>query len=243
MQTEQHRHSQRQGYSGQSRGPEMFYGYCHDTGTLRMMDYTDYVNNMQTTYSNLYRSSTSAMQPMLDTLTSMMRGYAPTSTRRTCRCGSHDRDDCGCECCIRCADLVEYVRCGEVRQIPITFENDTRRERDVKLEIGAFVTDSGQDLGWKPTLSETTFRLPACGEKTITLTVNIDCAALNPAGTANPPTSVNEGQRPSVESCKVAYGTLRGEGCIVRPLVIAIAILPNHCSAHHAGCQCSCCCN
>ena len=26
------------------------------------------------------------------------------------------------------------------------------------------------------------------------------------------------------------------DGCIIRPLVIAVAVLPNDCGAHHAGC-------
>ena len=41
MQTGQHQHSHH-GCEGQSRGPEVFYGYCHETNRMRMMDYTDY---------------------------------------------------------------------------------------------------------------------------------------------------------------------------------------------------------
>ena len=134
-------------------------------------------------------------------------------------------------CCVRCADALEYARCGEVRRIPVTFDNDTRREREVKLQLGAFATDGGKELGWQAELSETEFKLSPCGEKTVILTVTIDCGKVG--DTRTPAT---------VDSCKVGYATLRAEGCIVRPLVIAVAVLPNDCGAHHAGCQCGCCC-
>jgi hypothetical protein len=200
-----------------------------------MMDYSDYMSSMQTSYSNLYSSSAEAMQPILDSVANML-GTSPAQAKRNEGC--REEQDCSCSCCIRCADLVEYAHCGEVRQIPITFENETRRERAVKLQLGSFVTDSGQELGWQPALSETEFKLPPCGEKTVVLTVNVDCGRLG-----NQTSGANERQsQTAVDSCKVAYATLRGDGCIVRPLVIAVAVLPLHCGAHHAGCGCGCCC-
>jgi len=211
----------------------MFYGYCHDTGRMRMMDYPDYLNSMQASYSNLYGRSADAMQPIIDSVTSMFGGSAAQTKRHQ----HHDEQDCSCNCCIRCADLVEYAHCGEVRQIPITFENETRRERDVKLQLGSFVTESGQETAWQPSLSETEFKLPPCGEKTVVLTVSVECGRI---GTQSPGTNDRQ-QAVSVDSCKVVYGTLRGDGCIVRPLVIAVAILPIHCGAHRAGCGCGCC--
>ena len=210
-----------------------------------MMNYPDYVSNAQTTYSNLYSGAASTAQPYLD----MMLGRTPaggsqgtqssSSSRRQeghhhhgdCGFGHDHEHDCHCSCCIRCADAVEYARCGEVRRIPITFDNDTRRERDVKLQLSAFASDSGQEVGWQAALSETEFKLPPCGEKTVTLNVTIECG------------KAGENQTPvAIDSCKVAYATLRAEGCTVRPLVIAVAVLPNDCGAHHAGCQCGCCC-
>lgn len=238
---------------GQSRGPAWFYGYCHDSGKMRMMDYPDYVNNMQTAYSNLYSGTPSAAQPYID----LMQGRAPSSGYHSdpsrereshhhhgdCGCGHcHDRDchDCHCSCCVRCADALEYARCGEVRQIPITFENDTRRERDVKLQLGAFATESGRELGWQTALSESEFKLPPCGEKTVLVKVTVDCGKI---GTGNVDPAAGDTRIPAtVDSCKVAYATLRAEGCTIRPLVIAVAVLPNDCGAHHAGCQCGCCC-
>jgi hypothetical protein len=270
MHAEQHHHHSDQGChepqasDAQNRGPAWFYGYCHDTGQMRMMNYPDYVNNMQTTYSNLYSGTASMAQPYID----MLQGRTP-STGSTgsqsgrsrereshhhgdcgCGCGhGHDHHDCHCACCVRCADALEYSRCGEVRQIPVTFENDTRRERDVKLQLGAFATESGKELGWQATLSESEFKLPPCGEKTVVLTVPVDCGkigtqgATNPVGTTAtaPPADTQTPAPAAVDRCMVAYATLRAEGCTIRPLVIAVAVLPNDCGAYHAGCQCGCC--
>ena len=231
---------------GQSRGPAMFYGYCHETGRMRMMDLPDFVDNTQTAYSNMVSEMSSMYQPYME----MLQGRVPQGRATEVRAAGHKRhDDCGCchehghdchcSCCIRCADLVEYVRCDEVRLIPVTFEKDTRRDRDVKIEIGPFVTESGKEL-WQGEVSEPSFKLPPCGEKTILVRVQVKCSSFDqPAGGAN---DEPRQTRATVDSCKVAYATLRAEGCMIRPLVIALAVLPNDCGAHRAGCQCGCCC-
>src|SRR5438128_642289 len=164
----QAQHYSHHGCGSQSRGPEVFYGYCHETKRMRMMDYTDYMRNVQTGYSNLYSNPASVMQPIIDALSGMMRSpsssTAPTyhkHYKHECGCRCHEQD-CGCSCCIRCADVIQYAHCGEVRRIPITFDNDTRRERDVTLQLGNFTTESGQDVGWQASLSTTTFKLQPC---------------------------------------------------------------------------------
>jgi hypothetical protein len=168
------------------------------------------------------------------------------------RCGCHERHerDCHCSCCISDADAVEFAHCGERRLIPLLFENDTRRERDVKLDLGAFATASGHELGWQASFSETEFKLPPCGRKTVMLSVLVDCGRLaGQLGTVAGTERSNEGtdadavnqRHPSVDECKVGYATVRAEGCIVRPLVVAVAVLPNDCGAHWAGCGCGCC--
>ncbi len=238
MQTGQHRHSHH-GCEGQSRGPEVFYGYCHETNRMRMMDYTDYMNNLQTGYSNLYSNPAASMQPFVNALSGMMGSpgsYSAPRHKHGCDCGCHEHD-CGCSCCIRCADVVEYARCGEVRRIPITFDNDTRRERAVTLQLGNFATESGLDPGWQASLSSTQFTLPPCGETTVLVSVTVDCSKLGGASS----TPGNDRQPTTVDGCKVVYATLRAEGCTIRPVVIAVAVLPEHCGAHHAGC--GCCCN
>jgi hypothetical protein len=245
-----HRHSHhgRQGSAEvQSRGPAMFYGYCHETGRMRMMDLPDFVGNTQTAYSNMVSGMSSMYQPYMGMLQdspqqSRGTGHKHHAHNGDCGCHSHCHQhghDCHCSCCIRCADVVEYARCDEVRLIPVTFENDTRRDRDVKLELGPFVTEAGKEL-WRGTISESSFKLPPCGEKTILVRVVVNCGNSDGQGDGTP----NEPRQTprAVESCTVAYATLRAEGCMVRPLVIALAVLPNDCGAHHAGCQCGCCC-
>jgi hypothetical protein len=244
---------------GQGRGPAVFYGYCHESGQMRMMDLPDFVDNTQTTYSNMVSGMSSVYQPYMDMLQGSAQQARPAGQRQRrhqghhddCGCRSHcceQEHDCHCSCCIRCADVVEYARCEELRLIPVTFENDTRRERDVKLELGPFVTEDGREL-WRGDVSEPSFKLPPCGEKTILIRVLVNCGSLaaQPPGGAggpnDPPATVPpRNERAAVDSCKVAYATLRAEGCIIRPLVIAVAVLPNDCGAHRAGCQCGCCC-
>jgi hypothetical protein len=212
-----------------------------------MMDYAEYVDSMRTAYSSMYQRMTDSMQSYMEGVRGPGEHHHHHKHKSDCDCcdcrGKKDpchEDDCHCSCCIRCADTVEYARCGETRLIPITFDNDSRRERDVKLQLGSFATDGGLDLGWQASLSETEFKLPPCGEKTVLLRVQVDCAKFGgtPGTTPNP----DDRRVPSVDSCKVAYATLRADGCIIRPLVIAVAILPNDCASHRAGCLCGCCC-
>ncbi len=214
-------------------GPAWFYGYCHDSRKMRMMNYPDYVRNMQTGYSNLYQDPASVMQQWAGMMQNATAS-TPQSSKGSCNC--HQEEDCGCSCCIRSSDTVEYARCGETRRIPITFENDSRRDRQVTLELGSFATEGGQQLGWQASLSESQFTLGPCGEKTVLVTVTVDCGKGDPAGNV-------DGNVRSVplEACKVGYATLRAEGCIVRPLVVAIAAIPDHCGAHRIGCLCGCC--
>jgi len=77
---------------------------------------------------------------------------------------------------------------------------------------------------------------------TVMLTVPVQCGNQNPTGgnTDQKPAAATSDTN-QVDSCQVAYATLRAEGCRVRPLVIAVAVLPNHCGAHHADCGCGCC--
>jgi hypothetical protein len=241
MQTQQSRYSP--GCS-ETKGSEVFYGYCHDSRRMRMMDYTDYMSNMQRGYSNLYQSPTTALQQMVDMVQSATAATPAPSTSQHHKhhgCNCHQEEDCSCNCCIRCADTVEYARCGETRKIPITFENDSRRERQVTVQMGGFLTDSGQQLAWKTDLSETQFTLPPCGEKTISITVSIDCGQTNPDGNTGNVTAVVGSVGSAVDSCKVGYAKLSADGCLIRPLVVAVAVLPDHCGAHQVGCLCGCC--
>ncbi len=275
-----------------SRGPAIYYGYCHETGRMRMMDYEEYMRNFQTGYSKMRSAISECMRPWMQMHSGGMwfphlQGHGGEGWwgkhHHECGCGCHGEHehweehehheehrhhdchhehhdcchehDCHCSCCIKCADAVEFVRCGEIRLIPITFDNDTRRERDVTVALGEFATGSGTKTGWNAALSETQFKLPPCGEKTILLRVPVDCRVFDGGvtGTNIPGTNVPNPNAPetgtpaaertaSVDSCKVAYATIRAEGCLIRPMVVAVAVLPNDCKSHRAGCGCGCCC-
>jgi hypothetical protein len=248
-----HRHAEPCHSYVPGRGPAVYYGYCPESQHMRMMDYSDYVSSMRSAYAQvcaaMYKNAQRSMEAWSE---SMHRWMGRCEEERSARhperedhehdeCGCHEKredecheHDCHCSCCIRDADAIEYTRCGETRLIPLTFDNNSRRERDVKLQMGAFATAGGKEVGWRAELSETEFKLPPCGEKTVTVRVTVDCASF--AGQ-------REGdQQPSVEDCKVAYATVRAEGCLIRPLVVAVAVLPNDCGSHRAGCLCGCCC-
>jgi hypothetical protein len=254
----------------------MYFGYCQSSRKYRMMDLPDYVSNVQEGISKLVNDGASAYQDMF-------RGYADaaggtaTMPRRTprhhdsgdCGCGCRDCGDCRdchCECCVSDADVLVHARCGELRRIPLTFENDTRRDRPVKLELGKFVTSGGRDLGWQARLSETDFTLRPCDEHTVVLEVRIRCATDAPPTTppTPPPGTIPNPNQPAagavldrpdappgrveigfgtVDECEVGYATIRAEGCLTRPLVVAVAVLPDDCDSYRRPCGCDCCCD
>jgi len=243
-----------------SGGPEMYFGYCQRSQRYRMMDLPDYVSSMQEGMSRWMNDSTSAYQDAMRRYSEMPRGpmmpqpmQAPWKQRtRDCSC-----DDCHCECCVCDADVLMHARCGEMRRIPVTFENDTRREREVKLELGKFVSAGGRDLGWPATLSETQFKLHSCDEHTVSLFMHVICRekqtavqpgdkqpAVSPAPTDRTAlfTAVGSIDRfGTVDRCEVGYATIRAEGCLTRPIVVAVAVLPDDCDAYRHPCGCGCC--
>jgi hypothetical protein len=242
------------------RGPAMFVGYCGRTRQYRMMDLPEYLASVQEGVSQ-WASNASTMYEGLtrgyerggrDPGARGVRGRA----NHDCGCGGAD---CHCECCVCEADVLVHARCNEIRSIPVTFENDTRRERPVKLQLEAFKTAGGRELGWGAKLSETEFTLAPCGEQTVSILVQIRCdtfGADKPAGDntdANPPAgaAVNReniasaatvnSRRGMVDRCEVAYATLHADGCLIRPIVVAVAVLPDDCDAYRRPCACGCC--
>jgi hypothetical protein len=243
------------------RGPSIYYGYCGREGRYRLMDLPEFVSNVQQGMSRMMTDAQTAYQqavqglygPMTRQWDDAMRSWVPRTTPHQGRhCGCHEHRDCHCECCVCDADVLVHARCGEVRRIPVTFENDSRRERQVKLELENFVTSGGKDVNWATNLSEQEFTLKPCGEHTVILTVGIRCEGAggdtgntpnaNVAGAVNSDSiSALQGRTGSVDRCEVAYATLRADGCSVRPAVIAVAVLPDDCDAYRRPCGCDCC--
>lgn len=221
------------------RGPALYFGYCMRSGSYRMMDLTEYLASLQ---QGAARWTSGVMSVYGD----LGRGTQPSRREdggvrvRTARCSSDC--DCHCTCCVCDADVLVYARCGETRRVPITFENDTRREREVQLELAKFVTAGGHDLGWQTELSPQAFTLRPCGEQTVVLRVEVSCEPFGvPPKTPGAGDNQQQGRVDTVDRCEVAYATLRAEGCLVRPIVIAIAVLPDDCDAYRSPCSCGCC--
>jgi len=275
--------------SGSSRGPAMYYGYCHRSKQYRMMDLPDYVSNTQEGMNNLVNNSAAAYQSMMDSYNSVgYQGANGSDTlemyrrggHRDCGCGGHkEHQNCGChcECCVSDADVLMHARCGELRRIPLTFENDTRRDKPVTLELGKFLSQGGKDLGWAAQLTQTQFTLRPCDENTVSLLVAVRCKtddttpnnpndpktpSTNVPGTTNPATGASaekpqlslnrdaigtldlagiEDRLGKVARCEVGYATIRAEGCLTRPIVVAISVLPENCDSFRNPCGCGCC--
>ena len=196
------------------------------------------------------------LQPVLDGLntaaTNMMdsmpglagKGYAgrPAMQERTrkrhkgcgceedCDCDCEREDSCHCNCCIVDADLIVYARMGETRVIPFTIENKWRRERKIKLELSEWRRRGGHHGPIRaeilPPAPE--FELPPCGHKKLTMIARI---------------GELPGEREffDVDDCTVYYADLCVHGCDIRPLRIALAILPRDCKSWEIECRCGCC--
>lgn len=283
--------------SATSRGPAMYYGYCHRSRQYRMMDYPDYVSNTQEGFNNLMCGNTGAYQGL--TAYDVVPGYQGASgsgtdmlirrpQRGDCGCGSgrkhgdcgcgsgRKHGDCGChcECCVSDADVLVHARCGELRRIPLTFENDTRRDKAVTLELSKFLSHGGKDPGWTAALTETQFTLHPCDEHTVSLRVLVRCGTDStdpnqppstnvPGTTVNQPAGAATGDKAqptmsnrdvsaldftaidrlggNVDRCQVAYATIRAEGALIRPVVVALAVLPEDCDSFRHPCGCGCC--
>ena len=164
--------------------------------------------------------------------------------------GHHDcRHDYGhCRCCIGDADLVIYTRLGEVRLVPIEIENNRRREREIRLEMSGW-SDRGKTAGVDAQIiSPTEFVLPACSVREVLLAITVrgngkegdeqDVEALREGTEA---TNVGRLRVPDVDECELFYGNLHVEGCEVRPVRIAVAVLPRDCDPYEIVCRCGCC--
>jgi hypothetical protein len=230
-------------------GPAIYYGYCNQQRRYRMMDLNDYLANVQDGLSRMMSDVSSAYSAYQNAYQQMALGYGQAYPSvghgPGCGCGCQSRAGgcgcgqrgcaCHCECCVCDADILVHARCGETRRIPVTFENDARAERAVRLQLDKFTSSGGRDLTWNAQLSEAEFTLRGCDCRTVTVTVDVTCGG----GTKDPNGRVTGAG--TVDRCEVAYASLRAEGCLVRPVLLAVAVLPDDCGAFRRGCLCGCC--
>lgn len=164
------------------------------------------------------------------------RTAAPKPGARAKDCCFDQTDPCHCTCCITDADLVVYARLGERRVLPLVVENRWRRERQIVLELSGFTSRGGKPSPVSGRLLEPReFTLPPCGQRTVVLVVESGADGLSP----NQDTPSRE--LPDVDDCVVSYADLRVTGCDIRPLRLAVALLPRDCNAYVVRCECECC--
>lgn len=176
-----------------------------------------------------------------DVVEELIQTAAPVTrkARRRGECGEPcGRDDCNCHCtcCIGDVDLAVYTRAGERRIVPVRIENTRRRERDVKLSVSDFTTRGGRAVPVNVSIAgAAAFTLGPCAEQEATLLVDVSRAG---DGDDDDKT---RGKLRDVDECVVALGDLRVEGCDVRPVRIAVAVVPRDCSPYEIDCGCACC--
>jgi hypothetical protein len=180
-----------------------------------------------------------------DVVEEVIQTAAPVArkARRRRECGEPcDGADCNCHCrcCIGDVDLAVYTRAGERRVVPVRIENTRRREREVKLNVSDFTTRGGRAVPVNVSIAgPADLTLAPCAEQEATLLVDVSRAG---NGDAEAPDKEKErGKLRDVDECLVALGDLRLEGCDVRPVRIAVAVVPRDCSPYEIECGCACC--
>jgi hypothetical protein len=165
----------------------------------------------------------------------------------------HDR--CHCDCCIADADLIVYARLGERRVVPVIIENRRRRERPIRLALSDWTSRRGRPSGITGQIvGPNEFTLPPCEEYEIVIVIEakgVEAAtAIRTEAEAEIETEdakkiLDKGHTrlrlADVDECEVFYADLRVEGCEIRPIRIALALLPRDCGAYRAECVCACC--
>jgi hypothetical protein len=142
------------------------------------------------------------------------------------------------------------ARLGEIRVLPVVLKNERRRDREIALELSSFTTRGGKPapvIG--VVVGEKTFTLKACEERAVSIALAIRPASTDDKGDEGlrleafigAAGAERDTQVPDVDECIVAYADLCLQGCDVRAVRIAVAILPRDCDAYEVHCACGCC--
>jgi hypothetical protein len=155
-------------------------------------------------------------------------------------CGCETQDPCHCTCCISDADVVVYAYLGERRVATFSIENERCREKDIRVVLGEFTTRAGKPAPIIGMLEPPTeFKLGRCASQIIVMMIDTGSLAASGGEAKN---ALNAERMTDVENCTVYYSDLRVDGCEMRPLRLAVAILPRDCGAYKIQCRCCCCC-
>lgn len=186
-----------------------------------------------------------------DAVEEFLRSISPARepAHRPDLCEPCDHDDCHCTCCVGDADLVVYTRLFERRVVPIRIQNARRRERQISLELSGFTTKGGRPAPVHgQIIGPTSFTLAGCAEREVTLV--LATGTTEEEGEPVQPEDVERAvsarleqaqELPDVDDCVVAVADLRIEGCDIRPIRIAVPVLPRDCAAYDVVCDCACC--
>lgn len=183
------------------------------------------------------------------------RGERRPRRERGHGCGCREEPSCRCECCVEDADVIVYAHCGERRVVPIAVENDTRRDREnVTVEVSELRTAGGRVLPWRVVATPPgPLTLRSCSTTRLELVIGIACADREQGKEGDDQAAVDREHPASdnpdrgtldtgdVDQCLVGYVTLRLGGCVTRPIVVAVAVLPDSCGSYHTACACSHC--
>ena len=212
------------------------------------------ITEMTTAWTDWADEMAGAFDSFVNTMTDQ-----PTKSRRRHRaelrarrgsCGDCAPDTCHCDCCVYDADLVVYTRVAERRIVPIRVSNERTRTRHITLELSEFTTSGGSPAPVVGTiLTAKEFDLEACEREDVVLLSGVGAAGLSDgtnkgerfAAVEAAEAKLPDGRLGDVDDCVVAYADLRIQGCDVRPLRIAVAVLPRDCDAYEVHCACGCC--
>jgi hypothetical protein len=156
-------------------------------------------------------------------------------------CAHCGPEPCECFCCLGDVDIAVYTRLGERRVVPITVENDRRREKEITLELSGWTTRGGNVGPVQAAISPTKFTLAPCSEQVVTLLVDVQHAPETGDEKTRATDTASQERLPDVDSCQVVTADLRLVGCDHRSVRIAVAILPRDCDPFRVGCGCTCC--
>ncbi len=150
-------------------------------------------------------------------------------------CKGCSGSSCECDCCVGDADLVIYTRIGERRVVPVRIENTRAREREISVALSDLTTRGGGATPVEARLhGETDFTLKPCEEREIVVLVAV-------GGLDDDGRKADREGATDIDECHVAVGDLRITGCDLRPVRIAVAVLPRGCSPYEIECGCGCC--
>ena len=158
-----------------------------------------------------------------------------------CACHRCRPDDCHCRCCVADADLLVYAHAGERRMVPLVIDNNMRRARAVELDLSDWTTRAGQPVQVSGQLAPpAAFTLQPCEERTVMLAIDVVEHKSDTQGEAAA-IDTRLTRAPQLDECRVFYADLRVKGCDIRPVRIAVAVLPGDCAAYRIDCRCVCC--